>query len=109
MSARSGSWPSCLSRFAAPTLLAMPSWHNRTTCGILGVRPEISSHGQYARTDPSADSHPFAASDADDRRNARGQGKAQALARTQIDEETGEASRQAHDPGGARAGPAPLR
>src|SRR3954468_20661989 len=94
---------------AATTLILMPSWHNRMICGILGLRPEISSHGQHARTDPSADCHPFAASDADDRRNERGQGKAQALARPQIEEETGKAARQAYDPGGARAGPALLR
>src|SRR6266851_3034428 len=50
----------------------VPSWHNRTHFrGFFAVRSGGSSHGEYARTDPSSDSDSLAASDPDDRRNER--------------------------------------
>src|SRR6202022_517529 len=68
--------------------------------GFLAFKTEVSSHGEYARTDSSADSNPLAASDADDRRNERGQGKARALAGTQVEEKAVGPSGKAYDSGG---------
>src|ERR1700686_234009 len=80
---------------------------------FLAVRKGVSNHGEYARTDPSADSDPLAASNADDGRNERGQRKARALAgalaEAQVDEKAGRVSGQTYDPCGSGTGQAPLR
>src|SRR6202790_4675635 len=69
---------------------------------FLAVRKGVSSHGEYARADPSSDSDPLAASNADDGRNERGEGKAQtlagALAEAQVEEEEGGVSGQPNNP-----------
>src|SRR6266446_4630769 len=80
--------------------------------GFLAIRQGVSNHGEYARTDPSADSDPLVASNPDDRWNERGEGKAQALARALAEaqeDKAGRVSGQTYDPRGPRAGPAPLR
>src|ERR1700687_1816561 len=85
----------------------------RISEGFLAVRQGVSNHGEYARTDPSADSDPLAASNADDGRNERGQRKARALAgalaEVQVEEKAGRVSGQTYDPCGFGTGQAPLR
>src|SRR5205814_2364082 len=90
-------YPESSTRWSADALLHGRSCHNRRKFRALFTRPAgVSYHGQYARTADSTGSDPVAAADANDRRHERGQGKAQALARAQVQEETGQVARQAY-------------
>src|ERR1700709_346372 len=95
-----------LSQSWVAILPAAPSWHSGTRFRAVFADPHMegSITAKTPRPPPQAGLDPVAAPDPDDGRNARGEGKAQALARERVGQEAGQDARHAHDPGRARAG-----